>query len=267
MFKMIIAVILRIRMKKMVANYKVLIFWSICFVGLIFFTACVQKETAVRVGQVESLDRLNSLASGGTVRIQDPGNGFDRVVIGTNRNNFTGSGQGIFDYVVRGALSTSKEMWIRNFALNDFSLLYSSGNRFRVKRLARASLPQVVLTMSGRGTLSGVRAEVDPLSQSPYTIARISFSGNALPDFSLASAKKSFYVKAEYAADTGERGGMDAALYDVPLKRLLRLLFEMEYPGGGPGSMSGRVYLLLYKVKRAAAREIVFDCVYRVEVD
>jgi hypothetical protein len=161
-------------------------------------------------------------------------------------------------------------MWIRNFVLNDFSLLYSSGNRFRVKRLARASLPQVVLTMSGRGTLSGVRAEVDPLSQPPYTIARISFSGNALPDFSLASAKKSFYVKAEYAADTGGRvgrGGMNAALYDVPLKRLLRLLFEMEYPGGGPGSMSGRVYLLLYKVKRAAAREIVFDCVYRVEVD
>jgi hypothetical protein len=243
------------------------IFLVIFLMGLLWGTACVQQEKAARLDQIDSLNRLESLASAGIIRLEDPGNGFKNIIFAVNRNKLTVDKEPVFDVVIKGELGKAKETLIKNNYIDDFTLLLLKGNRFRVKRASGTSAPQVLITMSGKGTASGVRAELMPIAKPPYTIARLLFSTGALPDFNLATTGKGLYVQAEYQAAAGSAENADAAAYNVPLQRLLKLLFEIEYPQGRPGSIAGTVFLLHYKVKQIQAQSILFDCLYYVEIE
>jgi hypothetical protein len=248
--------------------YTQIILLSLFFMALLGGSSCRQQETATRLDQITSLDRLEGLASSGRMRIEDPGNGFSSVVVASRRNALTSDDDAVFDVVVKGELSKSRQTLIQNNYMDELTLLLIRGSRFRIKRAPGASAPQVIVSMSGKGAVSGVRSELVPIVKPPYSIARILISAaGALPDFNPAAGGRGIYIQADFRADLGAGGNADAADYRIPLQRLLKLLFEIEHPPGSSGSISGSVFLLHYKVKQAQAQSVLFDCLYYVTID
>ncbi len=234
---------------------------------LLLGASCMQQEKAARLNQIPSLTRLQSLASSGRMRIENPGNGFTSLVVAGNRNALSADNDPVFDVVVKGELSNAGQTLIKSNYIDAFTLLLLKGNRFRVKRASGASAPQVFITMSGQGRTSGVRAELIPIAKPPYTIARLHFSTGALPDFNLTTGGRGLYAQADFRADLGGGANTNAADYHIPLQRLLKFLFEIEYPRGTSGSISGNVFLLRYEVKQVQAQSILFNCLFYVEIE
>jgi hypothetical protein len=173
----------------------------------------------------------------------------------------------IFDIVVKGEINQAKKIWIQNFALNDYSLLLTKGNVFKVKRSAKSQTPVVTIAMVGKGTATGLRSDVMSIPKPPYTIARLQFSNSTLPNFSFLNYGTNFYVRGTYEAHLGNPADTGKTEHRLPTTQILKLLFDIEYPEGKTGVLSGRLFLLNYEIKQVQSQKISFDCLYFVSIE
>lgn len=235
--------------------------------ALLTMWTCVAQEKAVRLDELNSLSQLKELVSAQLVRIDGPGYGYEQVYLAKEAGMLLSGQEPIFDIVVKGELNQAKKMWIQNFAVNDFSLLLIKGNVFKVKRNVKSQTPVVSIAMAGEGTATGLRSDIVSIPKPPYTIARLQFSNSALPNFSFLSYGTNFYVRGTYKAYLGSPADVGKAEHRLPTTQILKLLFDIEYPDGKTGTLSGRLYLLHYAVKQIQAQVINFDCLYFVSFE
>jgi hypothetical protein len=232
-----------------------------------FFFSCIEQEKAVRLGELHSLSHLREMVSAQPVRIQDPDYGYVNVYLAARESSVLTGRESVFDIVVKGELSQSKKIWIQNYAVNDFSLLLLKGSTFKVKRSVKSQTPIVTIAMASEGHTSGLRSDVLAIPKPPYTVARLQFSDSALPNFSLLSYGTNFYVRGTYEAHLGEAKDTAKAEQRIPITQILKLLFDIEYPAGNPGLLSGKLYLLHYEVTQVQPQRILIDCLFFVSVE
>jgi hypothetical protein len=235
--------------------------------ALLMFWACVAREKAIRLDELNSLSHLKDLVSDQLVRIDGPGYGYEQVYLAKEAGMLLSGQEPIFDIVVKGEINQAKKMWIQNFAVNDFSLLLLKGNVFKVRRSVKSQTPAITIAMAGEGSATGLRSDVVSIPKPPYTIARLQFSNSALPNFSLLSYGTNFYVRGTYEANLGSPADVGKAGHRIPTNQILKLLFDIEFPDGKTGTLSGRLYLLHYAVKQIQTQAISFDCLYFVSFE
>jgi hypothetical protein len=232
-----------------------------------FLSACVEDEKVVRLGEVNSLSHLGMLVKAQHVRISNPGRGWQNITLATDKEYLLNGEEPRFDLVFKGDINQAKMLWIKNFAVDNFSLLLFKGNIFKVKRAANSDAPVVTITMIGQGGISGARSEVITIKKPPFIIARIQFSGISLPSLKAEASAKSFYLKGTYVISVGSGKDTELTDYNTPTDQLLKLLFEIEYPAGKPGSLTGKVYLLDYTAASVSSGRISMDCLYFISID
>ncbi len=234
---------------------------------LLILSTCIAQEKAVRLDELNSLSHLHELVSAQLLRIDNPGHGYSNVYLATKDSSLLSGQEPVFDIVVKGEINQVKKMWIQNFVINDFSLLLLKGNVFKVKRSVKSQIPVVTIAMVGEGTITGLRSDIMPIPKPPYTIARLQFSNSTLPNFSFLSYGTNFYVRGTYQANLGVPEDLGKAEHRIPTTEVLKLLFDVEYPEGKTGTLSGKLYLLNYEVKQVQAQKISFNCLYFISFE
>ena len=242
-------------------------FLILSFLIIVDFASCIEEQKVVRLEEVDSLGYLGTLADARQVEISNPGRGWRNLVVSADKNRLLTGEEPLYDIVLVGQMNTAKEMWIKNFAADSFSVLLSGGNSFRVKRSGGGSQPVVTITMAGKGVSYGARAEITSQSRPPYTVARINLLDAAIPNFKVGSAAKSFYLRGTYDFYLRSEKDVEQAEYRTPTDRLLKLLFEIEYPNGEAGALSGRIYLLNYTAGSVSSDSLSMDCLYYITID